>query len=144
MSSYSGARMSLEPPGQLPLPNLQPQSTEENESVCVQTPLGCPGQELPLEGKPSFLSYPLGLHAQRDIPWGVEFGPKLIIRSHDCKRHSETSGVCYPCKRLLRHPIVRGIVERNEDGIHPHYPLRLSHCRCAQTLLRKIMTRSTA
>lgn len=48
--------------------------------------IGCPGQELPLkEGKPSFLSYPLAVNAHRDLPWTVEFGRKLIIRSDQCK-----------------------------------------------------------
>ncbi|KAJ6583650.1 hypothetical protein B0H10DRAFT_1962136 [Mycena sp. CBHHK59/15] len=81
--------------------------------------MGCPGQELPLDGKASFLSYPLALHTHRELPWSVEFGRKLIIHSDQCKRHLQDSGVCYPCAKLLRELVVKGIIERNEDGNRP-------------------------
>ncbi|KAJ6616569.1 hypothetical protein B0H10DRAFT_1949035 [Mycena sp. CBHHK59/15] len=69
-----------------------PPSAIEARTVSVSA--GCPGQDLPSrEGKPSFLSYPLGLHTQRELPWNVEFGEQLIIRSHDCKHQSQVSGV---------------------------------------------------
>jgi hypothetical protein len=74
--SYRGA--SIEPSG--PDPPLLPDTPSQISPVSLPTPLGCPGQELPLkEGKSSFLSYPLALHTECELPWSVEFGPKLII-----------------------------------------------------------------
>ncbi|KAJ7303109.1 hypothetical protein DFH08DRAFT_825958 [Mycena albidolilacea] len=127
----SGA--SLEPPAPLP---VQPKPAPIVAPLSI--PRGCPGQVLPLqEGKASFLSYPLGLHAARDLPWGVEFGPDLIIRSYNCKRQSEVPGVFYPCEKLLRHPIVRGILERNKDGFKSGTQFAYLTTGDAQTLPQK-------
>ncbi|KAJ6573368.1 hypothetical protein B0H10DRAFT_1964034 [Mycena sp. CBHHK59/15] len=96
------------------------------------------GQELPLkDGKASFLSYPLAIHSERQLPWGVEFGPRLIIRSYECKRRAQKSGVCYECNKLLRHGIVKGIIERNATGTHPNTPFAYLTADDTQFLLRK-------
>jgi hypothetical protein len=121
-----------------PTPPSTPDLAPEDAPAPTQTSLGCPGQELPLkDGKTSFLSYPLGLHAERELPWGVEFGPKLIVRSSECKRHSKTSSVCYPCEKLLRNPIIKNILERNKTSINPNTRFAYLTLDDAQTLLRK-------
>ncbi|KAJ6552345.1 hypothetical protein B0H10DRAFT_1968451 [Mycena sp. CBHHK59/15] len=104
----------------------------------ISSAVGCPGQDLPLkEGAASFLSYPLALHAERDLPWNVEFGLQLIIRSHECKRQAEATGVCFPCEKLLRNHIIKGIIQRNETGINPGTRFSYLTVDDAQTLLRK-------
>ncbi|KAJ6583712.1 hypothetical protein B0H10DRAFT_2234749 [Mycena sp. CBHHK59/15] len=116
-----------------PLPRASPMKTKT-----ISSAVGCPGQDLPLkEGAPSFLSYPLALHAERDLPWNVEFGLQLIIRSHECKRQVEATGVCFPCEKLLRNHIIKGIIQRNETGINPGTRFSYLTVDDAQTLLRK-------
>ncbi|KAJ7601800.1 hypothetical protein DFH06DRAFT_1024845 [Mycena polygramma] len=117
----SGAKTSEDFPPEPHAPISEPSASARPDNV--PQPIGCPGQELPLkDGKPSFLSYPLALNAERDLPWGVEFGQKLIVRSHGCKRHSQASGVCFPCGKLLRNGVIKGIIERNAHGVHPNTP----------------------
>ncbi|KAJ7920353.1 hypothetical protein B0H13DRAFT_1867697 [Mycena leptocephala] len=82
----------------------------------LTTPMGCPGQELPLDGKTSFPSYPLAVHAHQELPWSVEFGRKLIIRSDHC---------------------VKGIIVRNEDGNNPGTTFAYLTMGDTQSLLRK-------
>ncbi|KAK6977813.1 hypothetical protein R3P38DRAFT_2809893 [Favolaschia claudopus] len=124
----------------LPPPSLvsavhTPQPTAKKNTVEPRISL-CPGQELPLkEGKSSFLSYALGIHAERSLPWNVEFGSKLVVRSHECKVIS--TDVCYPCQRLLRHPVITRMLERNEDGIHPNTPFAYLTIDDTQNLLHK-------
>ncbi|KAJ7663774.1 hypothetical protein DFH06DRAFT_1324291 [Mycena polygramma] len=116
-----GAKTSEDFPPEPHAPISEPSASARPDNV--PQPIGCPGQELPLkDGKPSFLSYPLALNAERDLPWGVEFGQKLIVRSHGCKRHSQASGVCFPCGKLLRNGVIKGIIERNAHGVHPNTP----------------------
>ncbi|KAJ7906531.1 hypothetical protein B0H13DRAFT_2333370 [Mycena leptocephala] len=129
-----GATTSAELPS-IPTP---PPRERSPEPKAVTIPIGCPGQELPLkEGKSSFLSYPITLNAHRDLPWGVEFGQKLIIRSYECKRGAQESGVCHPCEKLLRHPAVKGILERKETGNHPNTTFAYLTMDDALNLLRK-------
>ncbi|KAJ6591978.1 hypothetical protein B0H10DRAFT_1960652 [Mycena sp. CBHHK59/15] len=85
--------------------------------------LGCPGQELLTESdRSSFLSYPLGAHADRQLPWSIEFGDSLVVRSKECKRHTQLAGICFPCERLLHHGVVKGILHRDENGPHVNTP----------------------
>ncbi|KAJ6550561.1 hypothetical protein B0H10DRAFT_2379639 [Mycena sp. CBHHK59/15] len=133
-----GATTTVEP--LIPLDHPMPQPPAKSVVKSKPTPLlaGCPGQELPLkDGKASFLSYPLAIHSERQLPWGVEFGPRLIIRSYECKRRAQKSGVCYECNKLLRHGIVKGIIERNATGTHPNTPFAYLTADDAQFLLRK-------
>ncbi|KAJ7236459.1 hypothetical protein C8J57DRAFT_1247700 [Mycena rebaudengoi] len=103
-----------------------------------QLAIGCPGQKLPIkEGNTPFLSYPVALHALRQLSWGVEFGTSLVVRSNDCKRHTETSGVCLPCELLLRHPVIKGILDRNIHGPHINTPHAFLTMGDTQDLLKK-------
>ncbi|KAJ6579860.1 hypothetical protein B0H10DRAFT_2235559 [Mycena sp. CBHHK59/15] len=116
-----------------PPPRASPMKTKT-----ISSAVGCPGQDLPLkEGAPSFLSSPLALHAERDLPWNVEFGLQLIIRSHEYKRQAEATGVCFPCEKHLRNHIIKGIIQRNETDINPGTRFSYLTVDNAQTLLRK-------
>jgi hypothetical protein len=78
---------------------------------------GCIGQMLPLAvDKKASMMYPISLHAFRDLPWTVEFGKTVILRSVDCRQNTQQSGICTPCAKLLRNPIIKGILERNDRG----------------------------
>ncbi|KAF7360931.1 hypothetical protein MSAN_01123100 [Mycena sanguinolenta] len=119
-----------------PSPTSQP--VPEKMSAHSKTSFGCNGQEIPLkDGQSPFLSYPLALHTHRELPWSVEFGPKLIIRSYECKRALEASSICAPCKKLLRHPTIKNLLERNEDGPKPGTTFAYLTVGNMQTLLRK-------
>ncbi|KAJ7800082.1 hypothetical protein B0H14DRAFT_2387552 [Mycena olivaceomarginata] len=63
--------------------------------------------------------YPISLHAFRDLPWSVKFGKTVILRSVDCRKNTQQSGICTLCAKLLRNPIIKGILERNDRGSQP-------------------------
>ncbi|KAJ6608544.1 hypothetical protein B0H10DRAFT_1955319 [Mycena sp. CBHHK59/15] len=72
--------------------------------------LGCPGQELLTESdRSSFLSYPLGAHADRQLPWSIEFGDSLVVRSKECKRHTQLAGICFPSRTAVLTSILSGM-----------------------------------
>ncbi|KAJ7776662.1 hypothetical protein B0H14DRAFT_2631673 [Mycena olivaceomarginata] len=108
-------------------------------------PHRCLGQKLPLpDGLSPFLAYPLGIHADRQLPWGVEFGTAVILRATDCKAHAQQSGVCAQCAKILRHPIIKGLLDRFENtGPRPNTPYKLLTMSDAHTLLRRKNNKST-
>ncbi|KAJ6544729.1 hypothetical protein B0H10DRAFT_1970091 [Mycena sp. CBHHK59/15] len=58
----------------------------------------------------------------RQLPWSIEFGDSLVVRSKECKRHTQLAGICFPCERLLHHGVVKGILHRDENGPHVNTP----------------------
>ncbi|KAJ7276899.1 hypothetical protein C8J57DRAFT_1584321 [Mycena rebaudengoi] len=116
--------------------NVVPEEVPKKKLAVIA--IGCPGQELPTDsGKPAFLSYPIGIHATRQLPWAVEFGAALVVRSNDCQRHTLLSGVCSPCQLLLRQPLIKGLLDRNEHGSHVNTPFAYLTMGETQALLSK-------
>ncbi|KAJ7148876.1 hypothetical protein C8R46DRAFT_1230950 [Mycena filopes] len=101
--------------------------------------VGCVGQTLPLEPneKPA-LAYPIGIHAEREHPWSVQFTKQaVVLRSDDCLMRAQKVGVCSACAKLLRHPVIKGIIERNHDGARSSTPYAYLTIGQLVVLLRK-------
>ncbi|KAJ7187789.1 hypothetical protein C8R46DRAFT_1241005 [Mycena filopes] len=131
---FLGATTAIAP---LP-PPVATTATVKPLKVSASPPRGCIGQEMPLEpGKKPTLSYPLSIHAKRDLPWTVTFGNSVILRSNDCRGPAQKSGTCTPCAELLRTPVIKGILERNKYGPRRNTPYAYLTTGHTQALLHK-------
>lgn len=81
----------------------------------------CPGYRLDVpEGKSPHTTYPFALHARTSLPWNysVQEGT-MFLTSHSCKRSvGQDDEICQPCAALGISPIIRGIVDRMNNGTH--------------------------
>ncbi|KAJ6449855.1 hypothetical protein C8R45DRAFT_1128561 [Mycena sanguinolenta] len=120
--------------------DIEPVLVTASATPAVFSPptIGCPGQELRFgEGKNPFLAYPLAAHTIQQLPWRVEFGQKIILHADDCLAHGQKSGVCGPCKGLLRNGNIKGFIDRDETGPQPNTPYALLPMGDLQALLHK-------
>ncbi|KAG8913027.1 hypothetical protein FRC02_005699 [Tulasnella sp. 418] len=96
--------------------------------------------ELP-EGHSPYGSYPFGMHDVHAIPWDLHITrDRLSIQSIECeKRKSRDVEACHPCTILSLHPILTGILDRMNVGVHENTP----HQYQPIAGLRQIISRKT-
>ncbi|TEB18295.1 hypothetical protein FA13DRAFT_1649397, partial [Coprinellus micaceus] len=102
----------------------------------------CPGYRLDVpEGKSPHTSYPFALHACTSLPWnyGVREGT-MFLTSHSCKRSvGQEDEICQSCAALGISPIIRGIVDRMNNGTH----INTAHSYCGIDELLAVIRRSS-
>ncbi|KAG8753308.1 hypothetical protein FRC12_011587 [Ceratobasidium sp. 428] len=100
--------------------------TGENEARCQEllTPglpwTRCKGVMLPLPPEcSSYTLYPFQLHVDKDLPWSIhiEHGGAMYLVSSSCQSNIEVSGhqACVECEKLLKNPMVEGIIQRTKE-----------------------------
>jgi hypothetical protein len=90
---------------------------------------------------PAF-SYPSQIHGARSVPWTTQYsGNELWIQSDTCENKifsMDKTATCSPCRKLLKHDIIQGIMERHKLGARENTPYQwLSHNQVSQLLHRK-------
>ena len=91
-------------------------------------------------GRTPAFSYPSQIHGAKSVPWTTLYsGSEVWIQSDDCKNKiSDESASCPPCRKLLTHPIIQGIMERDRLGARENTPYQwLSHNQLSHLLHRK-------
>ena len=80
--------------------------------------------EFPHRSNPH-LSYPFGLHSERDIPWDYySTGDKFYIQAKKCRKPVISKGsACKDCRGLTSLPLYIGIMDRIRHGVHENTPL---------------------
>ena len=76
-------------------------------------------------GSNPHLSYPFGLHSERDIPWDYySTGDKFYIQAKKCRKPVINKGsACKDCRGLTSLPLYIGIMDRIRHGVHENTPL---------------------
>lgn len=105
----------------------------------------CRGLQLDFgNGRTPAFSYPSQIHGTKSVPWTTLYSNnELWIQLDDCKRKiprasGDESNACLPCRSLLNHAIIQGIMERDKLGARENTPYRwLSHNHVSQLLHRK-------
>ena len=103
----------------------------------------CHGLQLNFDDNhtPAF-SYPSQIHGAKSVPWTTLYSNnRILIQSDDCKRNvpsGDKSDACLPCRNLLKHAVIQGIIERDKLGARENTPYQwLSYNHLAQLLHRK-------
>ncbi|KAJ7456384.1 hypothetical protein B0H11DRAFT_1677234, partial [Mycena galericulata] len=81
----------------------------------------CPGIQIDFPaGQNPHLSYPFGVHAAYQLPWGYRFeGDRFYLRAHSCRKTTKSSTACKKCEALRNHDFLVGILERIANGVKP-------------------------
>ncbi|KAH9170291.1 hypothetical protein EDB89DRAFT_2190372 [Lactarius sanguifluus] len=85
------------------------------EGILVQFP----------HGKNHHISYPFGIHSERDLPWDYRSTrDKFYIQAKLCRRPSISKGnACNDCQALTSVPLYISIMDRIRNGVHENTPL---------------------
>ncbi|KAI9432593.1 hypothetical protein H4582DRAFT_2132159 [Lactarius indigo] len=86
----------------------------------------CEGILVPFpHGKNHHISYPFGIHSERDLPWDYRSTrDKFYIQAKLCRRPSISKGnACNNCQALTSIPIYISIMDRIQHGVHENSPL---------------------
>lgn len=77
------------------------------------------------QGKNQHISYPFGLHNERDIPWDYRSTRgKFFIQSLLCRKPPVSAGrACDDCRALTSIPLYNKIMDRIRNGVHENTPL---------------------
>lgn len=81
----------------------------------------CTGYKLDIpEGKSPHTAYPFGLHESQNLPYDYAVrGGDMFLTSRKCREYvNEEGGICRGCAVLSLNPMVRGIVDRMNNGTH--------------------------
>ncbi|KAG6848163.1 hypothetical protein H0H93_002810, partial [Arthromyces matolae] len=85
----------------------------------------CQGYELLIpEGRSPHLCYPFGLHAHTTLPWDYSIiNGAMVLRASSCTlQREQTSRNCRACRSLEENTVLKGIINRMNDGIHENTP----------------------
>ncbi|KAH8993073.1 hypothetical protein EDB86DRAFT_2805800 [Lactarius hatsudake] len=90
-----------------------------HESHCEGIFVGFP------HGKNHHISYPFGLHSERNVPWDYRSTKdKFYIQAKLCRKPLISKGsACEDCRALTSIPLYVNIMDRIRHGIHENAPL---------------------
>jgi hypothetical protein len=76
-------------------------------------------------GKNHHISYPFGMHNERDVPWDYRSTKdKFYIQSRLCRKPPVSAGsACNDCRALTSIPLYVNIMNRVRNGVHENAPL---------------------
>jgi hypothetical protein len=76
-------------------------------------------------GRNHHISYPFGIHCERDIPWDYHStSDKFYLQAKLCREPSVSEGsACKDCRALMSIPLYIGIMDRIRNGVHENTPL---------------------
>ena len=125
----------------------KPHAQSISDQKCYIRRRRCRGIQLDFgdgaNGRTPAFSYPAQIHGAKSVPWTTLYsGNELWIRSDDCKSKisggSDEAVACSPCLKLLTHPIIQGIIERDALGARENTPYQwLSHHHISELLHHK-------
>ncbi|KAI9430083.1 hypothetical protein H4582DRAFT_2064198 [Lactarius indigo] len=76
-------------------------------------------------GKNHHISYPFGLHSERNVPWDYRSTKdKFYIQAKLCRKPSISQGsACEDCQALTSIPLYISVMDRIRHGVHENAPL---------------------
>ena len=76
-------------------------------------------------GRNHHISYPFGIHSERDIPWDYcSTGDRFYLQARLCLKPSiSEGGACKDCQALTSVPLYLTIMDRIRNGTHENTPL---------------------
>jgi hypothetical protein len=97
-------------PEVVPLKPVPKVDTQPCEGIVVNLPPGISPHS----------AYPFGLHDEMGDPWDYSVKQGMLVLRARCCRHvpSEGSKQCQSCKLLMESPLLGGILERLQTGVH--------------------------
>ena len=94
---------------------LQIPVSKDDTHPCEGIPVNLP------PGISSHTAYPFGLHDKMGDPWDYSVKQGSLVLRARCCRHVTTGGSskqCHSCRSLTESPLLGGILERLEKGVH--------------------------